>query len=165
MSQSTSHKELKSSSIREMSHSHIGNSHSQSIHQTPSKSHKENSSLRNYYNSASYGVFLRSEMSENIYQEERKESLSHHPKKRSNNQISLVNQKKLNRPKMKHQNKKIQKLIPKYDQMVKGNGIVKWKKMAAIKSRSVPGSPNSKSEYPVIDEGFANELNKKFKGS
>ncbi len=47
--------------------------------------------------------------------------------------------------------------------MVEGNGIVKWKNMKAIKSQSVPNSPGSKSEYPVIDEGFAKELNKKFK--
>jgi len=33
--------------------------------------------------------------------------------------------------------------------------------MKQIKSRSVPGSPKSKSECPVIDEGFKKELNKK----
>ena len=45
--------------------------------------------------------------------------------------------------------------------MIKGQGIVMRKHLKNIKSRSVPDSPNSKSEYPVIDEGFRNELNKK----
>lgn len=46
--------------------------------------------------------------------------------------------------------------------MIKGNGIIKWKqKTKKFNSRSTPNSPNSKSEYPVIDQGFAKELNKK----
>ena len=83
MSQSTSHKDQQSlSSMRELARSQQGReqSGSQSIHQTPSmktpsKSKNENSSLRNYYNSASYGMLMKSEFSENIYQEERKEEI------------------------------------------------------------------------------------------
>jgi hypothetical protein len=33
--------------------------------------------------------------------------------------------------------------------------------MKHVKSRSMPGTPKSKSEYHVIDEAFAKELNKK----
>lgn len=109
MSHTTSQKELKSSSIRELSQSHqsqLEHPKSMSIKETPSKSQKDHSSLRNYYqHSASYGAFLRSEMSENIFQEERKENYSQHPHfrvKRKHHIQSLVNKNKLNIPKVKH---------------------------------------------------------------
>ena len=162
MSRSTSKKDqISLSNMENNSQSHISNQEKSISHQSPSKSHMEEpSSLRNWHNTASQGYLRKSEMSENQEEEKRNNDIRS-MRSPSLHNFNLVNQRKLNRPKVKKINQKIAKLIPKYDQMIKGVGIVRWKIMKQIKSRSVPGSSKSKSEYPVIDEGFAKELNKK----